>query len=136
LRCKAICTTHFLEIFTLGLLRDDVDGMRVLQMAVRIPSAAGDNAVPLFKLEKGVANSSAGLVCAKMAGVNKKIVARAGEVLAAMKEGGSVKPVSDDLNSNSIFQERTKSMLRFFLGMDSWVDDDDLRLLQEKIMMV
>jgi DNA mismatch repair protein MSH5 len=136
LRCKAICTTHFLEIFTLGLLRDDVHGMRVLQMAVRIPSATGDNAVPLFKLEKGVASSSAGLVCAKMAGVNKQIVARAGEVLAAMKEGESVKPVPDDLNSNSIFQERTKSMLRFFLGMDSWVDDDDLRLLQEKIMMV
>ena len=48
-----ICTTHFLEIFSLKLLSDGVDNVKVLHMAVHIPDSDDDDdddAVPLFKL--------------------------------------------------------------------------------------
>lgn len=135
MKCKVVCTTHFLEILSLGLLCDGIDGIKALRMAVHVPSSVDDNAVPLFKLEEGVANSSAGLVCARMAGVNSNIVERAREIITALKEGQQVKPVPESLNSNSIFKPSAKAALRLFLGVDSWADasDEDLRMLQQKV---
>ena len=98
--CKVISTTHFLEIFFLGLLR----GIKVLQMTVYVPDSEDGNAVPLFKLEDGVANSSVGLVCAKMAGVSKGVIGRSKEILGALKDGQPVLPIPPSLNSNSVFQ--------------------------------
>jgi len=142
--CKVICTTHFMEIFSLGLLVDGHDGVKVLQMAVHIPESASeeeeeeeddDDAVPLFKLDEGVAKSSAGLVCAKLAGVHSDVVSRAREILGALKEGNSVKPIPAKENSNSAFQPSSKTALRHFLGVDSWTvaSDEEVKRLQEKI---
>jgi len=53
IKCNVICTTHFLEIFSLKLLSDGVDNVKVLHMAVHIPDSDDDDdddAVPLFKL--------------------------------------------------------------------------------------
>jgi DNA mismatch repair protein MSH5 len=135
LNCKVICTTHFLEIFSLGLLVDGHAGVKVLQMAVHIPDSDDDDAVPLFNLQEGVAKSSAGLVCAKMAGVHSDVIGRAREILGALKEGHSVKPIPAKHNSNSAFQPPAKAALRHFLGVDSWADesDDKVKDLQHKI---
>lgn len=137
-RCKVICTTHFLEIFSLGLLRDNCDGVKVLQMAVHIPDSDDDDAVPLFNLQQGVAKSSAGLVCAKMAGVHVDVIGRAGEILGALRDGKTVKPIPAKLNSNSAFQPSAKAALRHFLGVDSWANesDDEVNLLQQKILLM
>lgn len=138
LKCKVICTTHFLEIFSLGLLIDGRDGVKVLQMAVHIPDSDHDDAVPLFNLQQGVAKSSAGLVCAKMAGVHVDVIGRAREILGALKEGHTVKPIPAKLNSNSAFQPSAKAVLRHFLGIDSWVDesDEEIKELQDKIRLM
>mmetsp|Transcript_1839 Transcript_1839/g.2645 ORF Transcript_1839/g.2645 Transcript_1839/m.2645 type:complete len:109 (+) Transcript_1839:1354-1680(+) len=106
-------------------------------MSVHIPDFDEDNAVPLFKLMDGVANSSAGLVCAKMGGVDQSIVERAKEILNVLKGGKCpVGPIPSNLNSNSVLQPSGKAALRFFLSVKSWADasDEDLKLLQQKIM--
>jgi len=133
-----ICTTHFLEIFSLRLLVDGVDGVKVLHMAVHIPDSDEDDAVPLFKLEQGVAKSSAGVVCAKMAGVHEDVTSRAREILGALKSGHQVKPIAANLNSNSVFQPSAKVALRHFLGTDSWKDqsENELNALQQMISLM
>lgn len=138
MKCKVICTTHFLEIFSLGLLSDGYDGVKVQQMAVHIPDSDDDNAVPLFNLQDGIAKSSAGLVCAKMAGVHGDVIERAREILGALKDNNAVKPIPAKLNSNSAFQPAAKAVLRHFLGVDSWNEatDDDVKDLQQKIVMM
>ncbi len=152
MRCKVICTTHFLEILSLGLLSDGIDSVKVLQMAVHIPESNvtkcddddnddseennDEDAVPLFKLEEGLAKSSAGLVCAKMAGVLDDVTARAREILGALKGNHQVKPIPANLNSNSVFQPSAKVALRFFLTVESWKDipEEVLDQMQEKIL--
>lgn len=136
--CKVICTTHLLEIFSLGYIRDNVDGYKALQMSVHIPESKDDDAIPLFKLEDGVAKSSAGLLCAKMAGVNTNIIARADEILTALKTGTPVKPIPNKMNPNTAFQPTAKAALRLFLEVDSWIDatDEQLARLEQMIAMM
>ena len=136
IKCKVVCTTHFLEVFSLGLLKDGQDGIKTLQMAVHIPSSDQDNPVPLFKLEEGVANSSAGLVCARMAGVKRSVVGRANQILGALKDGKSVRPIEDMTNTNSVLQPESKAALRMFLGCGNWTNatNEEVENLQELII--
>jgi len=134
--CKVICTTHFLEIFSLQLLLDGKDGISVLRMAVQIPESEGDSdAVPLFRLEKGIATTSAGLACARTAGVTTSVLSRAKEILDATKEGKPVPPIPETLNSNSALQRRAKLAIRAFLSVDNWTTstDDELFSLEQKV---
>lgn len=105
-------------------------------MGVHIPENQDDDAIPLFKLEKGIAKTSAGLVCSKMAGVDARVVSRAKEILNALKEGCPVKHILPQNNKNSTYQANVKSAIRFFLGTDSWKDatNEDLEILQEKVV--
>ena len=64
----------------MNLLVDGEKGVKALQMAVHIPAHSEEDAVPLFVLEEGVASSSAGLVCAKIAGVKEAVTTRASEI--------------------------------------------------------
>lgn len=134
-KCKVVCTTHFLEIFSLGVLIDSKDGIKAVQMSIHVPETDEDDAVPLFKLEDGVACSSAGLVCARMAGLKRKVVDRADDIIKALKEGKQVRPLPETMNANSPFQPNVRSAIRLFLAVDSWATatDDDLNLLQELI---
>jgi len=133
--CKVVCTTHFLELFSLGLLKDGVGGIKAVRMSIHIPESDEDDAVPLFKLEDGVASSSAGLVCARIAGLNKKVVARCKEITESLRDGKKIRPLPESLNANSPFQPNVKSAIRLFLAVDSWKDcsDDDLDLLNELV---
>eukprot|EP00814_Leptocylindrus_danicus_P000752 CAMPEP_0116014172 /NCGR_PEP_ID=MMETSP0321-20121206/6132_1 /TAXON_ID=163516 /ORGANISM="Leptocylindrus danicus var. danicus, Strain B650" /LENGTH=904 /DNA_ID=CAMNT_0003483799 /DNA_START=123 /DNA_END=2836 /DNA_ORIENTATION=+ len=139
LKSRVVCTTHFLEVFSLGLLKDNVDGVRVLRMAVHVPESNEDNPVPLFKLELGIAKTSAGLVCAKMAGVPTNVISRAKEILSAVKGNNPVQPVSDSANANlATSQETARDTLRVFLGVDSWANatDDELNTLYQRISLM
>ncbi|KAL9179395.1 hypothetical protein ACHAXT_008685 [Thalassiosira profunda] len=131
-KCKCVVTTHFLELFSLGLLKDGQDGVKAVQMSIHVPQTDEDDAVPLFKLEDGVAQSSAGLVCARMAGLNRKVVDRASDIISALKGGEQVKPLPESMNANSPFQPNVRSAIRLFLAVDSWANasDEDLALLQ------
>ena len=123
LKCKVVCTTHFLEIFSLEFLRDGHDGVAALQMAVQIAKTTeDDNVIPLFRLQRGVAESSAGLVCAETAGVHRNVVSRAKEILAGLKGGRPVHPAVDVVNPPLDVSQSTKDALAFFLEVDTWVD--------------
>ena len=134
-KCKVVCTTHFLEMFSLGILQDSKDGIKAVQMSIHVPETDEDNAVPLFKLEDGVASSSAGLVCARMAGLKRKVVDRADDIIKALKEGRQVRPLPETMNANSPFQPNVRSAIRLFLAVDSWTaaTNDDLDLLEELV---
>jgi len=136
IQCKVVCTTHFLEVFSLGLLRDGQDGIKTLRMAVHIPSSDRDNPVPLFKLEEGVASSSAGLVCARMAGVKRSVVGRANQILGALRDGQAVQPIESMTNTNSVLQSEAKAALRMFLGQAKWnnATNEEVAALQEVII--
>jgi DNA mismatch repair protein MSH5 len=136
--CRAICTTHFLEVFSLGLLVDGCDGVKALQMAVHIPDSKDDDAVPLFRLEEGVANSSAGLVCAKMAGVHLDVISRAQEIIAALNGRNPVKPIAANLNSHATFRQEEKDALRCFLGVSEWANQSEgmIDVLNEKVKAI
>ena len=104
-------------------------------MRIHAPESDEDDAIPLFKLEDGVADSSAGLVCARMAGLNKKVVNRAAAIITALKDGTQVQPIPESMNVNSPFQPNVRSAIRLFLAVDSWASatDEDLLLLQELV---
>ena len=135
MKCKVVCTTHFLEMFSLGLIKDGESGIKAVRMSVHIPESDEDDAVPLFKLEDGVASSSAGIVCAKMAGLNKKVLDRCKEITECLRDGKKIRPLPHSANANSPFQASVKSAIRLFLAVDSWIDasDEDLDLLKELI---
>ena len=134
-RCRAVVTTHFLEMFSLGLLEYGKGGVKAVQMSVFVPESEDDDAVPLFKLEDGVASSSAGLVVARLAGLNKKVVSRADGIIQALRSGRQVKPLPESMNCNSPFQASVKSAIRLFLAVDGWADasDEDVELLDELV---
>ena len=131
IQCKVLCTTHFLEIFSMGLIVNGENGIKALRMAVHIPGHSDDDAVPLFVLEEGVASSSAGLVCAKIAGVKEAVISRANEIVQAVKERRKVQPlveilrchidlatVSNDVLSEFIrtnWQEASKESINLFI---------------------
>ena len=82
-----------------------------------------------------MASSSAGLICARMAGLNQRVVDRASEIILALKEGKQVRPLPESMNAFSPFQSNVKSAIRLFLAVDSWANatDEDLDLLKELI---
>ena len=104
-------------------------------MSVHIPDSNEDDAVPLFRLEEGVANSSAGLVCAKMAGVHVDVITRAQEIISALNTGDPVKPIAANLNSHATFRQEEKDVLRCFLGVSDWADEseDMIGILSKKV---
>jgi len=118
----------------MGLLADGEGGIKALRMAVRIPETTEQLAVPLFKLEAGVASSSAGLVCAKMAGVKKAVIERANEIVQAVKERHQVQPLAEILRSNLDLTPLAKETLDQFIRTN-WdeVTDDDIHLFLCKV---
>jgi DNA mismatch repair protein MSH5 len=132
--CKVICTTHFLEVFSMCLLSDGVDGVKALSMDVQIPETTKDTAAPLFKLKEGVASSSAGLVCAEMAGVKRAVIDRAAEIVAAVKGRRQVQPLAEILRGNLFLSESAKDTLDQFVRTD-WTkaSDNDIDRFLHKV---
>jgi len=135
--CKVLCTTHFLEIFSMKLVTDGEDGIKALQMAVQVPENTNDVALPLFRLTEGIANSSAGLVCAQMSGVKESVVERAREIVAAMKTGKKVQPLSEILYKELNFSQHKKEVIADFLKTD-WekASGDDMLRFREELLQI
>lgn len=140
MKVSVVCTTHFLEIFSRGLLVDGEDGIKTLRMAVHVPCDEEDIAEPLFRLEDGVAESSAGIICAKMAGLHSSVVARAKEILHALKGGVQLQP-SHDVQRAIILRlisPAARDALKAFLSVPSWTDasDAEVKALVQKIAKI
>jgi len=118
----------------MSLVVDGSDGFKALQMEVQVPERTQDVAVPLFKLEEGIASSSAGLVCAKMSGVKKSVIDRANEIVTAMKRGEKVQPLTEILNSELGFSDHTKNVVSSFIRTN-WKEasDDDVVRFRDEI---
>ena len=89
-------------------------------------------------MEEGVANSSAGLVCAKMTGVHVDVLSRTQEIISALKSRASVKPIAANLNSHATFRQEEKDVLRFFLGISVWANQSEkmVAILNEKVKLL
>ena len=132
IQCKTVCTTHFLELFTMNVITDREDGIRARRMTIHLPEGEEDGAAPLFKLEDGVASSSAGLVCAKNAGVSHAVIDRAKEIIQTMRERRYIRPLPEATKQIPKFSEAEKEMLAYFASTDSWEsasDDNIMKLL-------
>jgi len=104
-------------------------------MAIHLPdSNEADAATPLFKLEDGVASSSAGLVCARAAGVNKRVVNRAKDIIGALREGTQVPPAREISRAASM-SGPSKEVVGSFIVVDSWknASESDIRGLFQRI---
>mmetsp|Transcript_10028 Transcript_10028/g.19959 ORF Transcript_10028/g.19959 Transcript_10028/m.19959 type:complete len:153 (+) Transcript_10028:134-592(+) len=113
--CRVICTTHFLELFSLDILASGRGGVECYKMVTHIPSEEEEgDAVPLFQLERGVALSSDGLLCAKMAGVDPTVLARGAEILDAIQKGRAIKSVRAAAPIDG------REMLKLFLSRTDW----------------
>ena len=102
-------------------------------MAVQIPRDERELAVPLFRLEQGVADSSAGIVCARMAGLKSAVVQRAKEIVLALDEGKPLKP-----DPSLMFSEAVMDVCSTFMSKSSWENatDAEVRDLLQKISML
>eukprot|EP00980_Cylindrotheca_fusiformis_P011960 scaffold2830_cov131-Cylindrotheca_fusiformis.AAC.81 len=136
--CKTVCTTHFLEIFSMNVIQDKTSGFKARRMAIQLPNDDEDDATPLFRLEDGVASSSAGLICAKRAGLNHKIVNRAKGIIRSMRERREILPLPAAMPPEFSLSPEEREMLQHFLSVPSWVDanENELRTLIQKISRV
>lgn len=119
----------------MNLLTDGADGFKALQMAVQVPERTNELAVPLFKLQEGIASCSAGLVCAKISGVKKSVIDRAREIVTAMRSGERVQPLTEILDNELGYSHRSKQLFAHFLKAN-WKDssDDDVLRFREEVM--
>lgn len=136
--CRAVCTTHFLEIFSLGVIEDNTSGFKARRMAIHLPDDNDDSVVPLFKLEDGVAESSAGLICAKRAGLNPKIVSRAKEIIQTMRDGSRITPVQEANPHDLELSPEEREMLKHLFAIECWetASEDEIRTLIQKVSVV
>jgi DNA mismatch repair ATPase MutS len=128
-----LCTTHFLELFSMNLMRDSSAGIRALNMEVQIPECDRETAAPLFKLRQGVAQSSAGLACAKLSGVKESVLKRAREIMTATKDGRRIEPITEVLRN--AFADGEREAVAALLTTD-WknADDEALSDFRERIL--
>lgn len=136
--CKTVCTTHFLELFSMGVIADKVNGIKARRMAIHLPQGSDDDAVPLFKLEEGVASSSAGLICAKKAGLDPGIISRAREIILTMRDRRSIEPVQEVQQNKTKLSGSEIQLLDHFFSVDNWdsATDDQIRGLIQKVAVV
>lgn len=113
-----VCTTHFLEVFSVGLIADGESGVKALQMAVTLPEDDDDVAMPLFELKHGLSTSSAGLACAKMSGVKDSVITRAYEIVGAIRAGRSIQPLNEILFREPQLESHCKQSLCEFIDTD------------------
>ncbi|VEU35637.1 unnamed protein product [Pseudo-nitzschia multistriata] len=133
IRCKTVCVTHFLEMFTMNVIEDGEEGIQASRMTIHLKEGEEDGASPLFKLEKGVASSSAGLVCAKNAGVSHAVIDRAKEIIQTMRARKFIRPLPEATKQILKLVGVEREMLAHFLSVDSWEnasDDSIMGLLQ------
>ena len=125
-RPKAIISTHFSEVFNeegcllnphlISLFR-----MTVLQESEEIIT-------PLFKLKPGSTTKSFGLQCAKWAGVDDAVIARAREVVSALGSGTAVKPLESSDPVRRQIEGNNRALVDLFALERNWNTCSDEQL--------
>ncbi len=107
LGCKTLFATHYHELIE---LEGKLDGVRNLSIAVK---KAGDTIKFLRKIVPGGADKSYGIEVAKLAGIPKKVIKRANELLEKYENEDlfSKKKDTDQISFADMEKENTISML-------------------------
>ena len=86
-----------------------------------------------------MAKSSAGLICAKRAGVRADIIRRARQIMDVMKDGVSLKPWTEAVEQRNALPSAVEvDVVDYYLSVGNWetATEDDLRTLLQKIARV
>lgn len=80
-----------------------------------------DECAPLFKLHRGVAQSSQGIACAKSAGVDETILERAAYIKSCVLSHSTIRPI---INTQSLDAIRDNArLITLFLSTNDWLQD-------------
>lgn len=117
------------------VITDMVDGIKARQMAIHLPTSSNDTAAPLFKLEAGVASSSAGLICAKKAGLDAQIISRANEIITNMRQRRKLDSMKTTIAEELELEDRQIKILELFFANACWekATDDQIRSLMKNV---
>mmetsp|Transcript_3936 Transcript_3936/g.6010 ORF Transcript_3936/g.6010 Transcript_3936/m.6010 type:complete len:214 (+) Transcript_3936:1543-2184(+) len=145
-RCKALLTLHFLEIFRNGLIGMKSEGSGILNlpnvsafhMEVHIPEkseAVKSNGkvdpVPLFKLVPGVALSSHSFSCARLGNLPEKVIQRAMKIMNHLSNcmgSNKIESLENIASSSDVLDQSTekiKSLLSRYVNDGSWMNSED-----------
>jgi DNA mismatch repair ATPase MutS len=105
------------------LVKDGENGVKALNMTMNM-SQRDNETTPLFALEDGVACSSAGIECARKAGVKESVLTRAREIIVALRDKTHIKPVPE-ISSNTIGLSDTDIEVVHKLVSIQWADASD-----------
>jgi len=80
-----------------------------------------DECAPLFKLHRGVAQSSQGIACAKSAGVDETILQRATYIKSCVLSHSAIRPI---VNTQALDAIRDNArLITLFLSTNDWLQD-------------
>jgi DNA mismatch repair protein MSH5 len=80
-----------------------------------------DECAPLFKLHRGVAQSSQGIACAKSAGVDETILQRAAYIKSCVLSHSTIRPI---INTQALDAIRDNArLITLFLSTNDWLQD-------------
>lgn len=80
-----------------------------------------DECAPLFKLHRGVAQSSQGIACAKSAGVDETILQRASYIKSCVLSHSAIRPI---VNTQALDAIRDNArLITLFLSTNNWLQD-------------
>lgn len=134
-KAKVLCVLHFTEIFDDRILElnDSTTAasrsitqfcMQMYSSDANIEDSDADPAresLPLYKLGLGVSPSSEGIPCAKAAGINEKILARAIEVKLAVSERRELQPIGAVSDAHTMLTPLHIQGLRLLMSNRDWM---------------
>jgi DNA mismatch repair protein MutS len=107
-RCRTLFATHYHELTELP---DLLEGVKNFNVAVR---EYRDEVIFLHRIVPGGADKSYGVQVARLAGIPKEVITRAGEVLAELEQN-----FVRESHGSSLARERTRENAQFLLFSDA-----------------
>ena len=130
-RCRCMFVLNYTEVITPGLLAEQVlSHVLCFRMSTHCSLQEGDvsdketGAVPLYRLEVGIAPTAMGIACAADAGVPDAIVERARLVRQCIQNSTPISPLPMAHDKTQIFKiAKNALILRSFLQIQDWMDE-------------
>ena len=134
LTAKVLCVLHFTEIFDDRILElndsTSAASRSITQFCMQMYSSdvniedydsQARESLSLYKLGLGVSPSSEGIPCAKAAGINERILARAIEVKLAVSERRELQPIGAVSDAHTMLTPLHIQGLRLLLSNRDWM---------------
>lgn len=132
-RSRAIFALHFTEVFQKDIIDLDQnpsiiplrmetisESSHILDKAENSKDSIDNEFVPLYRLRLGVATSSEGFPCAKLAGVSETVLQRAAELKVSIQDMKTINMNPLCLRKDPLQSESMKEILKKFLQCYDW----------------